>query len=146
MCNKIHIYFTDEWSLKWLVINYFISTRYKNRFILEDWRSTNNNYQITIKLFSGERMMMGIPKNDTLKIIRKIKLDHLQQKENLTTDKKEKLNKLRFKYIEDIYEKNKDTRHGFTTHLHTSIETQKRYSKRQRLARENKGNNKSKNR
>lgn len=163
MCDKVHIYLVDEESRKWHIVNSLIHPKYKNRFIVYSWYNNRYDFQthgntkgirIEIVGFDGEKLTMFIPEDKMLRLTRMIKLLGLQKETDFFTfEERVKVNELRFKSLSERINKNirlkKEpyiSNNDWYWNRRKPSKKSLRTIKRQKLAKENRSNNKSKNR
>lgn len=172
--NKIHIYPIDEDSVQWCVTNELVGDKIKNSFVILNWTVYESRIRVTILISSGESFYVEIPKDKLLKLTRSVKLKGLiDSSEKVEVEKKRQLNQKRFESLKETCIKNKELKsriekEKFEGDRKYSIRNEKRKCKsyyneyygcwvtkrlkgnlkdtRKRLAKENKGCGKSKNR
>jgi len=152
----------DEESRKWLIANECVDERYANkeyqgRFIVSNWDETDKYTKINIKFYDGKSGELRIEASKILRLTRKIKLDAIQSdkfdNDFYSLEERIRINNLRFERLENICN-NKNLRDSFLNwHNETRWYGRKREinnkltrtTKRKKLAKENRGNNKAKN-
>lgn len=152
------LYLVDDDSLKWLIVNEIIGERYCNnryngKFIVKHWKETETKIYVRVKFYDNNGDVIIIDKSKSLKIIRKLKIKQLNDDFNndfYSFDERVKVNKLRLERLERIcntaMKTDSDVLYGemFRTRREPNNKLTKQ-QKRRKLAKENRGQNKSKN-
>ena len=148
-----HIYPIDERSLRWCIANEFVKTNRKNRFIVTNWVEGMKKYcggmnetyvegvGIHYKYSDGGTENKFVSNKDIKTITRRIKLKALtDNSEFFDFESKLKMNDLRFASF-------KIHQTSYTAPIYKGRREKKELSvnKRRRLAKQNKGCSKSKN-
>ena len=163
--EKLDIYLVDDESRKWFIVNEFVSEHFKQKFLISkcfpgryDHKSvapiidtiidTKRGTYFEVVYFDSTLGEVFVPDDDMLKLERKIKLKGLlQDKHFFTFEQRLKLNELYFTQLKDRISKiNRFRVKVYNVFVEPPNRKLLRTEKRKKLAKENRGLSKSKNR